>query len=164
MARIPLTSPAIKGARLPARYTCDGADVAPPLRWGVLPSETREVALFALGLTPNESGRLSVSIDWSMAGVDPALHGLAAGETPRGAFLETTSSGARRYSVCPASNEPVQYAFAIFAVPSAVKVTPRISGLALFNDLAVPGSAYRAPASGQIPTIYKRAKAGRAYP
>jgi phosphatidylethanolamine-binding protein (PEBP) family uncharacterized protein len=156
-ARIRFTSPVVKDARLPPRYTCDGANIAPPLTWGTVPSETKEVALFALELRPSDTGHVSISVAWSMAGVDPALHRLAAGETPRGAFLEMTSSGARHYSVCPAKGQARQYEFAIFAVPGAIKVTPNISGLALLNDLAVRDAQSRAPASGQFPTVYKRA-------
>jgi Raf kinase inhibitor-like YbhB/YbcL family protein len=33
------------GARIPPRYTCDGADVSPPLRWSNVPEGTRSFAL-----------------------------------------------------------------------------------------------------------------------
>lgn len=41
-----LSSPAFEnGARIPERFTCDGADVSPPLRWSGVPSGTRSLAL-----------------------------------------------------------------------------------------------------------------------
>ncbi len=41
-----LTSSAFsKGTMIPGKYTCDGADVSPPLNWGVLPSDTKSLAL-----------------------------------------------------------------------------------------------------------------------
>ena len=43
-----LTSPAFAAEeRIPARYTCDGADVSPPLRWNDPPAGTRSLALIA---------------------------------------------------------------------------------------------------------------------
>jgi len=33
------------GARIPAKYTCDGVDVSPPLAWGKLPAGTKYLAL-----------------------------------------------------------------------------------------------------------------------
>ena len=30
---------------IPGKYTCDGADVSPPLNWGALPAGTKSLAL-----------------------------------------------------------------------------------------------------------------------
>ncbi len=44
--KIDLSSPAFAdGARLPERFTADGAGVSPPLVWGVLPAGTASLAL-----------------------------------------------------------------------------------------------------------------------
>ncbi|HOO46843.1 MAG TPA: YbhB/YbcL family Raf kinase inhibitor-like protein [Deltaproteobacteria bacterium] len=41
-----LSSPAFSpGAAIPAKYTCDGRNVSPPLEWSGLPEGTRSVAL-----------------------------------------------------------------------------------------------------------------------
>jgi hypothetical protein len=41
-----LTSPAFThGARVPARHTCEGDDLSPPLQWSQVPEETRSFAL-----------------------------------------------------------------------------------------------------------------------
>jgi hypothetical protein len=46
VARIDLSSPAFAdGARLPERFTADGAGVSPPLVWGEVPPETSSLAL-----------------------------------------------------------------------------------------------------------------------
>ncbi len=43
-----LTSPAFAaGAAIPTRYTCDGADVSPPLAWHGAPADTQAFALIA---------------------------------------------------------------------------------------------------------------------
>lgn len=44
--KMEVTSTAFKhGARIPAKYTCDGVDVSPPLQWGNVPAGTKSVAL-----------------------------------------------------------------------------------------------------------------------
>ena len=41
-----LTSSAFdEGGMIPGKYTCDGADVSPPLKWGSLPDGTKSLAL-----------------------------------------------------------------------------------------------------------------------
>jgi phosphatidylethanolamine-binding protein (PEBP) family uncharacterized protein len=45
---IEITSAAFEdGDAIPARYTCEGADVSPPLRWESVPDGTRSLALIA---------------------------------------------------------------------------------------------------------------------
>ena len=34
-----------EGGMIPGMYTCDGADVSPPLKWGALPAGTKSLAL-----------------------------------------------------------------------------------------------------------------------
>ena len=41
-----LISPAFdEGGMIPGRYTCDGADVSPPLKWNALPRGTKSLAI-----------------------------------------------------------------------------------------------------------------------
>ncbi len=41
-----LLSPAFaQGTRIPVRYTCNGEDISPPLRWSGAPPETRSFVL-----------------------------------------------------------------------------------------------------------------------
>ncbi len=43
---IKITSSAFAdGGLIPAKYTCDGADVSPPLQWDAVPEGTRSIAL-----------------------------------------------------------------------------------------------------------------------
>jgi phosphatidylethanolamine-binding protein (PEBP) family uncharacterized protein len=45
-ATFTLTSPAFKdGGPIPARFTCAGADMSPPLAWGSPPEATRSFVL-----------------------------------------------------------------------------------------------------------------------
>jgi phosphatidylethanolamine-binding protein (PEBP) family uncharacterized protein len=152
-AAVALTSSAIAGGEIPARYTCDGANVAPPLRWGTVPSGTVEVALFAVGLSLSHTWN---SVEWAVAGVKPELHELRAGKLPPGAFLEEASNGRRDYSICPPKGRSQTYAFVIFALPPGVQATPQINGVNLYHNLAEGPSENRAPAKGELAVAYTR--------
>ncbi|MCK4349504.1 MAG: YbhB/YbcL family Raf kinase inhibitor-like protein, partial [Candidatus Krumholzibacteria bacterium] len=43
---VELTSPVFEdGGTIPSKYTCDGADVSPPLEWSNVPEDTKSLAL-----------------------------------------------------------------------------------------------------------------------
>jgi phosphatidylethanolamine-binding protein (PEBP) family uncharacterized protein len=152
-AVIPLTSVAIKSGAIPARYTCDGADISPPLKWSGVPVGTNEVVLVALGLTPSHAVS---SVEWAIAGVKPGLDGLKAGEMPPGAFLEEASDGQRRYSICPPKGQAQLYEFVLYAVPPLIRVAGHINGVNLFHNLAEGSPQDRAPARGAFSVTYRR--------
>jgi phosphatidylethanolamine-binding protein (PEBP) family uncharacterized protein len=150
---IPLTSTAFSsGGGIPVQYTCDGANIAPPLQWGAVPPGTHEVVLFALAV--GSAGKSTV--EWAMGGLNPGLHKVAAGEVPSGAFLVEASDKKRHYSICPAPGQTEVYKFKVYAVPSLIKVTPRVSGPTLLRNLAEGPANFRAPAEGQLLTSYTR--------
>jgi hypothetical protein len=154
---VPFKSAALVGGSLPARYTCDGKDISPPLEWGAVPSGVSQLAVFILGLTPNPStGRYAISVEWALAGIDPALHRLAAGELPRGAHVGLAGDGERRYSICPARGKSKRYQFALYSVPAAITVPPRFTGLALLHAIADPASATATVVGGAFIATYKR--------
>ncbi len=152
---ISLTSTAITGSEIPARYTCDGADISPPLKWGEVPSGTKELVLFALSPIPGGSGRNS-SIEWAMAGLKPELHKLTAGQLPSGAFLEQDSDGQRHYSICPPKGQTKRYEFVLYAVPPLVRVGRRINGLTLLENLSKGIPSDLADGEGTLFATYRR--------
>jgi phosphatidylethanolamine-binding protein (PEBP) family uncharacterized protein len=97
---------------IPARYTCDGANISPALRWGKVPVGTRELVLFIAHLSRGE-----FHFDWSVAGLKPALGGLAAGSLPAGAVVGRGSHGQSAYSVCPTKGVKQSYGVVLLAMP-----------------------------------------------
>ena len=155
---IPFKSSAVVDNRLSARYTCDGKNVSPPLEWGKVPSTTKELALFMLALRPipGTSG-YRPTVLWGMAGVNPALHRLAAGETPPGAHLALTKAGKRTvYSVCPPKNNAITYQFALYAVPSSLTIPARFVGISLLQLIANPESSDQSDVGGAFAATYRR--------
>ena len=73
-----LKSPAFRpGGAIPKRFTCDGADVSPPLRWPKPPARARGLALLVVDVsTPGPF------VHWLAWGMAPRSRGLAAGARP----------------------------------------------------------------------------------
>lgn len=102
-----------------AHYTCDGANISPPISWSHVPPNTQEIDLFLFNLAP-VNGKLFAN--WAVAGISPKLHGLAAGQLPAGAVVGRNSRGQVAYSLCPAKGPAVRYAFLMYALPKKIPV------------------------------------------
>jgi phosphatidylethanolamine-binding protein (PEBP) family uncharacterized protein len=157
MPVIVVKSPAITGEQLPARYTCDGENVLPPLEWGAVPRDVKELALFVVGFEPAPATKTyNLSVDWAVAGLNPALHKLAAGRLPPGAFVALAGNHQQRYSVCPKKGIQERYQFDLYGLPSSQTIARKFYGLtALTTLVGVPG-ATPASAQGGFAVDYKR--------
>lgn len=98
---------------LPAKYTCDGKDISPALRWQGVPEGTVELALFVMNTNPVDG---ELFFDWAVAGLSPELEEIEAGKLPKGAVVGRNSSGKTGYEICP-EGEGETYVFLLFAVP-----------------------------------------------
>jgi phosphatidylethanolamine-binding protein (PEBP) family uncharacterized protein len=154
--RLNFTSSAIHGTALPALYTCDGKNTWPPVSWGKVPASVEELALFAVGTRRLSNGRAEVSVDWALAGLNPSLHGVRAGEIPRGAFLVANSKGEKRYSVCPPRGQTEHYSFALLALPRYARAARGFPGPDLLQNLTGTDVEYEAPAVGTFSVKYTR--------
>lgn len=65
-----------EGSRIPSRYTEDGANVSPPLRWRDVPSETRELALL---VEDPDAPRARPFVHWIAFHIPPPAGGLPEG-------------------------------------------------------------------------------------
>jgi phosphatidylethanolamine-binding protein (PEBP) family uncharacterized protein len=154
-------SAAIDGAEkaIPARYTCDGGNVSPPLEWGAVPPGTHSLVLFVLGFTPVPgASNYSVSVEWAVGGLNPELHKLAAGQLPAGAYEGLTSDKKRQYSLCPKKGALQHYQFEMYGLPAGAVLSPEFAGLPILSKLATNTSAHPsiATARGGLVFTYKR--------
>ncbi|HYM46345.1 MAG TPA: YbhB/YbcL family Raf kinase inhibitor-like protein [Solirubrobacteraceae bacterium] len=148
---IEMSSPTIKNRQaLPARYTCDGADVSPPLRWSAIPKGTAELALVVTSFSLEGHGE--EKIQWAVAGLQPTLKGLAAGRLPAGAVVGRNGLGQSRYSICPSKGHVQHYAVILYALPHPVSATPGFDAKA-FSKAAEKTAEYK----GLYGLVYKRA-------
>lgn len=153
---IPFSSPAISGAVIPAAYTCDGRDISPPLRWGTMPSGVKSVVLFVIGLVPLSKGSEKISVEWAVAGLNPALQQLRAGSIPPTADIGTAQGGRKRYSLCPRRGEDRHYRFLLYGVPSSMRIPRKFNAGELLSVLASSRSSYGTRYGGSFPASYTR--------
>ena len=112
-----LTSPAFRsGGAIPKRFTCDGANVSPPLRWPAPPARVKTLALQVVDVsTPSRF------VHWLAWGISPRSRGLAAGARPpregRNSFGRVSWSGP-----CPPSGPKHRYVFVLYALASPLRL------------------------------------------
>jgi len=114
LGTIAVSSPAFQpGGAMPRRYTCDGADVSPPLRWHNMPAGSVELVLLAIDLDGGHTG----AVQWAVGGLPPSSPGIAAGRLPAGAVVGLGSAGEARWGgICGASGRLHHVAFLVYAL------------------------------------------------
>jgi phosphatidylethanolamine-binding protein (PEBP) family uncharacterized protein len=112
--KVRLTSAAFKpGGPIPVKYTCDGANVSPPLEWGPVPHGTAEIFVLAVDL----SGSTSDAIQWAVAGISPRAGGIPEGRLPAGAVAGVDSEGKVGWGgICGAKGQLHHVGFLFYAL------------------------------------------------
>ncbi|HEX6533040.1 MAG TPA: YbhB/YbcL family Raf kinase inhibitor-like protein [Gemmatimonadaceae bacterium] len=80
-----LQSPALKaGGEIPARYTCEGEDVAPPLSWSGAPAGTKSFALIVDDPdAPDPKAPKTVWVHWVVYDIPATATSIPEGATSR---------------------------------------------------------------------------------
>jgi len=130
-----LTSPAFDdGQPIPTRYTCDGEDVPPELRWSDVPEGTH-----SLGLTcVDPDAPRGEFTHWVMWNLDPTIGGIPPGEVPTGARQGLNDFGRLGYGgPCPPPGHgPHRYRFTLSAVGKEIGLSDRATIAQLRDALA----------------------------
>jgi len=76
-----LTSPAFRdGESIPTKYTCDGADLVPPLAWSGVPVGTRSLALIVDDPdVPDPAAPKRMWVHWVVYDIPPSANGISEG-------------------------------------------------------------------------------------
>jgi len=87
-----LTSPAFaEGGEIPARYTCEGDDISPPLAWSEPPAGTRSLVLIVDDPdAPDPKAPKTTWVHWVLYNLPPP-----AGPLPEGAGRQALPAGTR---------------------------------------------------------------------
>jgi Raf kinase inhibitor-like YbhB/YbcL family protein len=103
-----------EGDAIPARFTCAGEDVSPPLQWDGVPARARALALVMED--PDAPG--GTFVHWTMLDLPPSGSGLESGERPPGAREAKNSFGDEGYAgPCPPKGDkPHRYVFSVYAL------------------------------------------------
>jgi Raf kinase inhibitor-like YbhB/YbcL family protein len=135
------------GGDIPQRYTCDGANVSPPLAFGPVPAGTVELAL--LVTDPDAPG--GTFVHWVAWGIDPARPALAEGQAPPG--NGANGFGRQGYGgPCPPRGPAHRYVFTAYAVSRRLDLKTSASAEELTR--AVQGAVL---AQGRLTGRYRRA-------
>jgi Raf kinase inhibitor-like YbhB/YbcL family protein len=113
---ITVTSPAFRdGQPIPARFSCDGDNVSPPLAWHGVPPAAKAVAL----VVDDPDAPRGTFVHWVLLDLAPGTSSLAEGSVPAGATQATNSTGKATYfGPCPPSGTH-HYRFTVYALTSA---------------------------------------------
>jgi hypothetical protein len=85
-----LRSPAFgPGGEIPPKYTCDGSNISPPLRWTEPPQGTKGFAL----IVADPDGAIGVSVHWVLYGVPVSVRELPEGVPRQGTVAGVGTQG-----------------------------------------------------------------------
>lgn len=120
VSRLTVSSSAFAaGGAIPARFTCEGQDVSPPLRWSATPAAARTVEI--LMRDPDAPG--GNFIHWQLTGIPAATRSLQTGQVPAGARPGRNGFGTIGYrGPCPPSGPAHHYVITVTALDGVAVV------------------------------------------
>jgi Raf kinase inhibitor-like YbhB/YbcL family protein len=135
-----------EGGSIPARFTCDGDDVSPPLSWGDPPPGT---AGFVLVVDDPDA---STFIHWILANIPAVVRSLAEGGGDGIGVSGRNNFGRVGWGgPCPPSGEH-RYRFKLYAIPELLDVQRGAS-----QPTVITAMHGRVLAQGQLTARYRRA-------
>lgn len=120
--QLAVSSPAFeRNGEIPPQYTCDGANISPPVQWQHLPAHTKELVLFVID---DSSDGSEGGIRWVVAGIDPSLSGISPGQLPAGAVVGLNGSGKATYGgICPAKGKSAAVELVLWALSKKIPLS-----------------------------------------
>jgi Raf kinase inhibitor-like YbhB/YbcL family protein len=95
---IKITSSAFKeGGMIPAKYTCDGADISPPLQWDSVPEGTMSIAL----INDDPDAPMGTWVHWVLFNLPAATTSLADNVPPDKTLANGASQGTNDFKPAP---------------------------------------------------------------
>jgi hypothetical protein len=118
-----ISSPAFqRNGAIPSQYTCDGANISPPLQWQNVPAKAAALVLFVIDDTP--TGPTS-GIRWIVGDISPTAAGVASGATPQGGIVGADTQGHAGYGgICPARGKTSTVEFVLYALRKKIPLSP----------------------------------------
>jgi Raf kinase inhibitor-like YbhB/YbcL family protein len=105
------------GGRIDNEFTCQGADLSPPMTWSAPPSGTQSLTLIVDD--PDAPGGLFTH--WVLYGIPPETRGLKKGQPAPGASEGLNDFGTLGYrGPCPPPGKPHHYVFTLYALDEAI--------------------------------------------
>jgi Raf kinase inhibitor-like YbhB/YbcL family protein len=130
---------------IPARYTCFGKGVSPPIHWSGVPQGTKALAL----VVDDSDAPVTPYIYWLVFDISPQTTELQEGSLPPGARQAQGSNNVASYHPpCPRSGSSHSYRFTLYAMSASVPLPNGAPANAAWSAIAA-----RAVARGRITGI-----------
>ncbi len=149
-----LTSSAFsEGSPIPKRYTCDGEDASPPLKWSGVPHDAKSLAL----ICDDPDAPAGTWVHWVLYNVPASTTELPEGVPASEVVLGGAQQGVNDFrrvgygGPCPPRGSPHRYFFKLYALDIELKLKPRASKQSVVS--AMQGHIL---AEGQLMGTYKR--------
>ncbi len=150
---IKITSPAFEnGGLIPAKYTCDGDDISPPLRWDAVPEDTKSIAL----VSDDPDAPVGTWVHWVLFNLPAGTRELAENIPPDKVLPNGTKQGISDFGrigyggPCPPSGTH-RYFFKLYALDTEIDLPAGATKGQLLE--AMEGHILR---QGQLIGKYKR--------
>lgn len=127
-----------EGDAVPERYSCEGENVPPPLRWEGVPDGAAELAV----VVEDPEAPDGIFVHWLVTGIDPGVTGIGPSGPPAGAEVLAGSSDNPTYiGPCPPDGEEHRYTFEVYALASPPRLDPDSSPVAKVRAVRAAATA-----------------------
>lgn len=115
--------------RIPARYTCDGEDVAPPLSWDGARANTQTFAL----ILDDPDAPTGTFTHWLIWDIPSSAGELAEGTGARGRLTSGAAQGQNDFGEvgyrgpCPPPGKPHHYHFTLYALSASLRLSSGVT-------------------------------------
>lgn len=104
--------------KIPPKYTCDGANLSPPLKFSNVPQDAKSLVL----ICDDPDAPMGDWIHWLIWNIDPQTVEIAENSCPKDAIQGTTSFGNTSYGgPCPPSGTH-RYFFKLYALDTTLEL------------------------------------------
>jgi Raf kinase inhibitor-like YbhB/YbcL family protein len=120
-AELMISSPAYENnGNIPGKYTCDGANINPPLKIENVPGQAKSLALVFDDIDAPGGGY----VHWILWNIDPSTKEIKENSVPEGAVQGTNDFQKQNYGgPCPPTR-PHRYAFKVYALEIRPDLSP----------------------------------------
>ena len=148
MSDLTITSPAFTHkTAIPARYTCDGLDINPPLLIDLVPGGAKSLAL----IMDDPDAPVGIWVHWVVWNIPPETREIKENSLPAGAAQGLSSWKQNKYGgPCPPSGIH-RYFFRLYALDTTLKLAPESTNATL--ERAMQGHIL---AQGELMGTYRR--------
>jgi Raf kinase inhibitor-like YbhB/YbcL family protein len=120
-----LSSVFTEGSMIPAKFTCDGQDISPPLEWKNAPAGTKSFAL----ICDDPDAPVGTWVHWVAYNIPPNMNKLGENVKPEEEFNDGMRQGSNSWlkigygGPCPPSGTH-RYYFTLFALDTMLELQP----------------------------------------